>query len=176
MEASLWQCEGLTEDFYPTLHVCKGVRCLKFKMSWPFLTFPDSVIYSVSPSCVSKWGLSVGTPSNVNWICRSLKKRLFFSMKFHLLTFFRCVIPCACTIQIQNAIVIYISFKLPPKSIRCYLQIFLPTPVRYSGEFIKLILYLVLYFFWFFGLNITVSVILVLFEYYCRYSQLNTHF
>lgn len=113
-------------------------------------------IYSVSPSCVSKCGLSVGTPSNVNWICRSLKKRLFFSMKFHLVTFFRCVIPCACTIQIQNAIVIYISFKLPPKSIRCYLQIFLPTPVRYSGEFIKLILYLVLYFFLVFWL-----------EYYC---------
>lgn len=30
-------------------------------------------------------------------------------------TFFRCVIPCACTIQIQNAIVIYISFKLLQK-------------------------------------------------------------
>lgn len=133
-------------------------------------------IYSVSPSCVSKWGLSVGTPSNVH-----LKKEIVFQYEISpgnnpKWTFFRCVIPCACTIQIRNAIVIYISFKLPPKSIRCYLQIFLPTPVRYSGEFIKLILYLVLYFLGFFGLNITVSVILVLFEYYCSYSQLNTHF
>lgn len=150
MEASLWQCEGLSEDFSPTLHVCKGMRCLKFQnvMAVSYFSWFCN-IYSVSPSCVSKWGLSVGTPSNVHWICRSLKKRLFSPGNNPKWTFFRCVIPCACTIQIRNAIVIYISFKLPPKSIRCYLQIFLPTPVRYSGEFIKLIPYLVFYFLFF---------------------------
>lgn len=154
MEASLWQCEGLTEDFSPTLHVCKGVRCWKFQnvmavsyFSW----FCD--IFSVS-FLFLKMRFICRHPQKRELDLSILKKEIVFQFEISpgnnpKWTFFRCVIPCACTIQIRNAIVIYISFKLPPKSIRCYLQIFLPTPVRYSGEFIKLIPYLVFYFLFF---------------------------
>lgn len=156
MKASLWQCEGLTEDFSPTLHVCKGLllEIVNVMVVSYFSWVCD--IFWVSFLCLIMRFI-YRHPRNVNWICRSFKKEIVFQFEISpgnnpKWTFFRCVIPCACTIQIRNAIVIYISFKLPPKSIRCYLQIFLPTPVRCSGEFIKLILYLVFYF---------------LFEYYC---------